>query len=64
MGRQQKPIKSVIAESLEQQEPNSYDWTAWVDPILSALHEAGYVIVSAHDLAKLACAQMVEDEQP
>jgi hypothetical protein len=38
-------VQEAIAQSLERQEPGTYDWTQWVDPLLDDLAAAGYQIV-------------------
>lgn len=41
---------TVIAESLERQEPDSYDWSQWAGPIIDALTDAGICLVDRGDL--------------
>lgn len=36
--------RDVIAQSLERQEPGTYDWTRWAQPIIDDLTAAGYTI--------------------
>lgn len=55
-GTPMSDVREVIADSLERQEPNSYDWTLWVDPLLAALYAAGYVVVREEDAIEMLSA--------